>query len=575
MHFIKNLKLGPRLALGFGLVVFLLLSVSFLGLSSMGKIQDRLEGITRVNGQAQRLAVAMRIAINQTAIASRDIIRHTDEAQTRAANDLFAKGRSSYDAAEEQLGKMFAANASTSQAEKDLFAKAKDLKTMTRPIIIKVIELAVADKGEEAAKMMSAQLDAPQRLWLTALGDLAELEDKLNLQATEQAEAAYASARIQMITLCAIGVALAVLAAWLITKSITTPIARALKVAETVSAGDLTSQIEVRSTDETGQLLQALKTMNESLVNVVGTVRTSSDSISTGSSEIATGNQDLSQRTEQQASNLQQTAASMEQLSSTVQSNADTARQATQLASSASAAATKGGTVVGEVVTTMEAIAASSKKVADIIGVIDGIAFQTNILALNAAVEAARAGEQGRGFAVVATEVRSLAGRSAAAAKEIKVLIGDSVDKIEIGTRQAGNAGASMTDIVNQVKRVADLIHEISAATAEQTMGISQVSDAVSQLDQVTQQNAALVEQSAAAADSLNQQAARLVEAVSVFKLGAQGHALAPAPAPRVSVAPKSVTKQRTTAPAPRKPGLALVKTPVKANAAEEDWAAF
>jgi len=580
VHLIKNLKLGLRLALGFGLVLVLLLGVSLLGISRMGEVQDRLEDIARVNNQEARLAVAMRIAVNQIAIASRDVILQTEEPQMRAAANQVAKARTNYDAAEDELGKMFTTIAGTTQAEKDVFAKTRDLKSGTRPLIDKVVELGLANKNDEAMKVMSTQLDAPQKVWLGTLGELADLEDKLNLQATEQAEAAYASARTLMIALCALGILLGILAAWVITRSITRPIAQAVQVAETVSTGDLTSRIEATSTDETGQLLRALKTMNESLVNVVSTVRTSSDSIATGSSEIATGNQDLSQRTEEQASNLQQTAASMEQLSSTVRANADTAREATQLASSASAAATKGGTVVGEVVATMEAIAASSKKVTDIIGVIDGIAFQTNILALNAAVEAARAGEQGRGFAVVASEVRSLAGRSAAAAKEIKTLIGDSVEKIETGTRQVGDAGASMADIVNQVKRVADLISSISAATTEQTMGISQVSDAVSQLDQVTQQNAALVEESAAAADSLNQQTARLVEAVSVFKLGSHGLAPAPMPAPRMKIAaitakPAAKLVKSTTASAARKPVLVHSRAVVTPGTEKEDWEAF
>jgi methyl-accepting chemotaxis protein-1 (serine sensor receptor) len=310
-----------------------------------------------------------------------------------------------------------------------------------------------------------------------------------------------------------------VLVGVMISRSLTRRIDEARRVAETVAAGDLTSHIVVDSTDEVGQLLSALKAMNASLIQVVGTVRASSDSIATGSAQIATGNADLSQRTEEQASNLQQTAASMEELSSTVKSNADTARQATQFAISASAVAEKGGSVVGQVVNTMEAISASSKKISDIIGVIDGIAFQTNILALNAAVEAARAGEQGRGFAVVAGEVRSLAQRAAAAAKEIKSLINDSVEKVEAGSLQVGEAGRTMDDIVMQVRRVNDLIAEISHATGEQTQGISQVSDAVTQLDHVTQQNAALVEESAAAAESLSNQAGKLVDAVSVFRL--------------------------------------------------------
>jgi methyl-accepting chemotaxis protein len=304
-----------------------------------------------------------------------------------------------------------------------------------------------------------------------------------------------------------------------ITRSITTPIHEAVKVARTVAAGDLTSNIVVTGKDETAELLAALQEMNAKLVEIVSQVRQSSDSIATGSAQIAAGNSDLSQRTEEQSSNLEETAASMEELTSTVKTNADTASQATHIANAAAEAATHGGEVVGKVVRTMEEIAESSKKISDIIGVIDGIAFQTNILALNAAVEAARAGEQGRGFAVVASEVRSLAQRSAGAAKEIKELINDSVARVEAGTHQVNEAGTSMQGIVNQVNSVNQLIGEISGATREQSSGIAQVGDAVNQLDQVTQQNAALVEQSAAAADSLKHQAEKLIQAVSIFKL--------------------------------------------------------
>ena len=307
--------------------------------------------------------------------------------------------------------------------------------------------------------------------------------------------------------------------AWLLVRSVTRAIDEAVKVAETVAGGDLRSHIVVRSRDETGRLLAALQRMNANLVGIVGDVRGASESIATGSSQIANGNADLSQRTEEQASNLQQTAASMEQLTATVKHNADTAQVATQLASTASGSAERGGAVMGQVVATMDEITASSKRVVDIIGVIDGIAFQTNILALNAAVEAARAGEQGRGFAVVASEVRSLAQRSGAAAREIKALIGDSVAKVENGTRLVADAGQTMEDIVNQVRRVNDMIGEISSASREQSTGIGQIGDAVAQLDQVTQQNAALVEESAAAAESLNQQAAQLSRVVATFKL--------------------------------------------------------
>jgi methyl-accepting chemotaxis protein len=304
--------------------------------------------------------------------------------------------------------------------------------------------------------------------------------------------------------------------------SIVAPMRSARQVAQTIASGDLTQPIVVQGGDEPAELLAALQTMQSSLRTLVGQVRSSTESITTASSEIAVGSQDLSSRTEQTASNLQQAASSMEQLTGTVKQSADSARQANQLAASAAEVAARGGSVVSQVVSTMDQINASSKKIADIIGVIDGIAFQTNILALNAAVEAARAGEQGRGFAVVAGEVRNLAQRSAEAAKEIKGLIGTSVDKVESGSKLVADAGATMNEIVASVQRVTDIIGEITAAASEQSDGIGQVNTAVTQLDQMTQQNAALVEESAAAAESLKDQARKLVAAVSVFRLEAK-----------------------------------------------------
>ena len=367
---------------------------------------------------------------------------------------------------------------------------------------------AALGKFKESVHGMEKTVDAVnERAMKRASGVLAQIDGARSRSATIQ------------VVLAVVGMLLAAVCCWFVTRSITGPLREAVKVAETVAAGDLSSTIHARHKDETGQLLAALKRMNESLVDMVGRVRNASDSIATGSSQIAVGNADLSQRTEEQASNLQQTAASMEQLTATVKHNADTARQATQLASSASAVAQQGGTVVGQVVNTMGDISASSKKIADIIGVIDGIAFQTNILALNAAVEAARAGEQGRGFAVVAGEVRSLAQRSSGAAKEIRTLIAESVQKVDNGSRLVGDAGKTMEDIVAQVKHVSDLIDEISHSSLEQSSGIGQIGNAVNQLDQVTQQNAALVEESAAAAESLKHQASQLAELVAVFRL--------------------------------------------------------
>jgi methyl-accepting chemotaxis protein len=384
--------------------------------------------------------------------------------------------------------------------------------------------------GELLAALAKDDVDGVFKLASNSLypsvDPLADVIDRLALLQLEGAAAEYAAAQklygVVLWTTLAIGagvLALAVLASAGLVRSITGGIDAAVKVARTVAAGDLGSRIEVRRHDEIGTLLTALKQMNESLVAIVGDVRHASESIATGSSQIAHGNADLSQRTEEQASNLEQTAASMEQIGATVRHNADTARRASELAEGASRVAARGGEVVGQVVATMDGITDSSRRITDIIGVIDGIAFQTNILALNAAVEAARAGEQGRGFAVVAGEVRSLAQRSATAAKEIKVLIGESVGKVENGTRLVADAGRTMGDIVDQVSRVSVLIAEISNASEEQSRGIGQIGDAVTQLDQVTQQNAALVEESAAAAESLRVQADALARTVGTFRL--------------------------------------------------------
>ena len=368
-------------------------------------------------------------------------------------------------------------------------------------------------------------------------------------------------------------------------RSIRQPLEQANALAARIAQGDLSADIETTREDEFGDLLRSLKTMNESLGRMVHQVRQSTDSIATASAEIATGNNDLAQRTEQTSSNLQSTASSMEQLTTTVQHSAENARQASTLAANASSVAQQGGAVVQQVVSTMEEINASSRKISDIIGVIDGIAFQTNILALNAAVEAARAGEQGRGFAVVASEVRSLAQRSAEAAKEIKLLIGTSVDKVASGTQLVSDAGATMNDIVQSVRRVADVIGEITSAASEQSTGIAHVNQAIANLDQMTQQNAALVEQSAAAAESLRDQANQMAQAVSVFKVG--GSAAQQRPARDITPRSQPLTYQRpqakpkaALAPAPRKP-LAVAApakpkaAPAASSAGESDWESF
>ncbi|WP_426193184.1 methyl-accepting chemotaxis protein [Massilia sp. DWR3-1-1] len=442
----------------------------------------------------------------------------------------------------------------------------------------KLLELSSSSKSTEAMVLLNG---ASQTLFDTASADLlklVELNDKGGKTAGEHAAQVYGTARAAIFA--GIGVALVlglVMAVW-IARLVSAPLVRALDVARTVAAGDLTSHIEVKSTDETGMLMAALKDMNASLLKIVGEVRMGTDTIATASSQISAGNLDLSSRTEQQASSLEETASSMEELTSTVKQNADNARQATQLAQTASTIAVKGGTVVSQVVTTMGSINASSKKIVDIISVIDGIAFQTNILALNAAVEAARAGEQGRGFAVVASEVRNLAQRSAAAAKEIKQLIGASVEQVDIGALLVDQAGATMTEIVDSVRRVTDIMSEIAAASQEQTMGIEQINEAITQMDEVTQQNAALVEEAAAAAGALQDQAQVLLQAVSVFELGSAALPTPATPRPAALVPqarPAAAPPRSTPAPARRIASKAGSNTGNNAATSNAEWEEF
>jgi methyl-accepting chemotaxis protein len=379
-----------------------------------------------------------------------------------------------------------------------------------------------ADNASEAETkaFIDAKMVPAMNAYVDSVRAVLAFQGKVFDDANVRIDEVYANARLVLAVLGALALVLGALLAWLLSRSITRPLQDAVDIAQTVAAGDLTRDIDVRSQDEVGRLLSALKQMNASLHKTVLEVRNGTDTIATASHQIAAGNLDLSSRTEQQASSLEETASSMEELAATVRQNAQHARQANTLAIDASGAAAEGGSVIEQVVVTMSDISASARQIVDIISVIDGIAFQTNILALNAAVEAARAGEQGRGFAVVAGEVRTLAQRSAAAAREIKTLINSSVERVEAGNRLVNTAGSSMQNIVDSVRRVTDIMAEISAASQEQTDGIEQINQAVTQMDQVTQQNAALVEEAAAASESLQDQAAKLAQAVSVFRLG-------------------------------------------------------
>ena len=516
MNALTRLKIGPRLGVGFATILVLTVLVGGFCVSRLDKVNENTKDL------ATNWLVAMR-ALGEYGIEESTIRRAealTVMADTPGDVAIVVQSVEDTKAKAAEKWKVYIATVTTDD-ERKLANNIQAAQERYYAGVAKVLGATHVDaEGHaKAIALFNGESKPGFDALLAALQRDIEFQTKGGDDAYRESQDTFGIARIAIVGLIAAAVALGLVLAWIITRSITGPIGRALGIAETVASGDLTSSISSSSPDETGQLLRALKRMNESLVGIVSQVRNSSDSIATGSSQIAVGNADLSQRTEEQASNLQQTAASMEELTATVKQNADTARAATQIASSAAAAASDGGRVVGQVVSTMEEITQASRKIVDIIGVIDGIAFQTNILALNAAVEAARAGEQGRGFAVVATEVRSLAQRSAQAAKEIKSLIGASVDKVESGSRLVGEAGQSMTNIVTQVTRVNDLIGEISSASMEQSTGIGQIGDAVNQLDQVTQQNAALVEESAAAAESLKVQAAQLSQLVSVFKL--------------------------------------------------------
>ena len=509
---ITDMKVGARLGGGFAIVLALLIAIAGLAVHSLSKSNDALRHIVDVNMKKIELIEEMSTSIHIVGRVTRTIALLSDEAEADNQHKKIDTARIRFDAAYGELEKMPLDDAGTA-----LIGRIKTELATVRAANNRFALLLKSDRDEAIALLLKEAIPATTILQNT-LDEFDKLQQHKSSQDETAASERYASTLAYMLGLAAAAVLIGVLTALATTRSITGPLGRAVTLARTVAAGDLTGEIQIESSDETGQLLQALKEMNDSLLSIVGEVRSGTDTIATASTQIANGNLDLSSRTEQQASALEETASAMEELTSTVKQNADNALQANQLAISASDTANKGGQVVAAVVQTMAGINDSSKKIVDIISVIDGIAFQTNILALNAAVEAARAGEQGRGFAVVATEVRNLAQRSAAAAKEIKTLIHDSVDKVGSGTKQVEEAGTAMQAIVQSIQSVADVIGEISSASQEQTSGIEQINEAVMQMDQVTQKNAALVEEAAAAAGSLQEQASYLAAVVSVFK---------------------------------------------------------
>jgi len=509
-------SLGRRLAWCFGITLSLALAGSGYGAYALNQVAEQMHGLVERSVATERMAsdwyryasisVRRTSAIAVSADPSlTDFFKKETEENTKASVEL-----------QDKIGKLM-----VTDEEKRLYAEIFEVRKGYIAHRDAVTALKVAGDAEGARKTLDEKYTPASIKFQDALQALAAYERKQIDDAIQAVQVANANARMALLvfTLASLlaGTALSV---WLV-RSITRPIQRAVRAANRIADLDLTEKIATHDRDETGQLLTALDAMQRSLSGLVVQVRTSTDSINTASTEIADGNLDLSSRTEQASSNLQQTAASIEQMTGAVQHSAQSARTASDLATASAGVAIRGGEVVARVVATMEEINGSSRKISDIIGVIDGIAFQTNILALNAAVEAARAGEQGRGFAVVASEVRSLAQRSAAAAKEIKGLIGRSVEKVELGTQLVADAGATMQEVVSSAQRVSSIIGEITTAATEQSTGIAEVNTAVTQLDQATQQNAALVEESAAAAESLKEQARQLAETVQRFRVAA------------------------------------------------------
>ncbi|MDB5918126.1 MAG: methyl-accepting chemotaxis protein [Massilia sp.] len=563
------MKVGTRLGLGFALVLTFLVAVTITGILRMAQIQDRLDRVVGVNNVVTRHVIDMRANVNDRINSLRILTLMSSPDEMEADLTRFKTMTAKYDEIEKKLTGRFAIEASP--AEKALLAQVKDSAAVAMPAIAKASELWLADKAEDATRVMIREIKPAQKKWMDSLEQLAALEDKLNTQSQFDAEVAFVNARNFMLLMGVLAVAMGVLAAVVITRGLLKQLGGepdyTAKIAGSIAHGDLSIAIHTADSDK-GSLLVEMKEMRNSLVSIVGQVRVGTETIGTASREIAAGNIDLSSRTEMQASSLEKTASAMEVLTSTVKQNADNAREANLLAATASDVARKGGAVVSQVVDTMGSINASANKIVDIIGVIDGIAFQTNILALNAAVEAARAGEQGRGFAVVAAEVRNLAQRSAAAAKEIKTLIGDSVEKVERGSKLVGQAGVTMDEVVASVKRVTDIMSEIANASQEQSAGIEQVNLSIIEMDSMTQQNAALVEEAAAAAQSLQDQASELAHVVSIFKLveGEETY-VAPQPAMAAPMAAKPARPVKPAKPTPLRVAGAAVRKPAPAVA--------
>ena len=578
----KNLSVRAQLAAAFGGIALLLTGIAIFAIFSISKqstsFEDYVHGV-RARSEASHFVLE---AVGMRAVAARNLVLVSTPEDRDIEKKLVLKAQEDVVSNLQKL-KELAKDESVSEDARRMIDKIDGIEKRYSPVALGIVDLALQGKKEEAIIKMNNQCRPLLAALVAASNEYAQYTTQHSLELIKAAEDNFAAARNQLILLSMLATALAIAAGILISKRLLKALgaepAALCDAVSKVASGDLTGELHVKPGDSRS-VLAAVQRMQFSLVEVVSSVRQDSETVSTAAAEISSGNNDLSSRTEQQASSLEETASSMEELTSTVRQNAENARQANVLAITASDVATKGGAVVSQVVGTMESISEASRKIVDIISVIDGIAFQTNILALNAAVEAARAGEQGRGFAVVATEVRSLAQRSASAAKEIKVLIDNSVERVGLGTKFANEAGATMSEVVSSVKRVTDVIAEIVSASQEQSAGIEQINQAISEMDNVTQQNASLVEEAAAAAESLRDQAGNLVRTVSVFQLRADGEHRAARP----TLADASKVTRSAKTPARASPATRMQVanvTPLshakarKATAAVGDWEEF